>query len=565
MAQRRGKRFEMRSAFGRRRFLLGAGGVAAGAVALGSVGCGGDDNRVETIGGPPATPSAAASGSEPRQGGTLRLLGGPLGTLPDPHLTKSTAEALLWQWLGNLLVRYSPTTPYAVEGDLAAKLPEIPGDGLTFIFQLRPEARWHNRAPVNGRAVTAEDVKLSFERIKALGANSPRSGNYTNVDSITAVDSQTLKFKLKAPQADLLNLIADQYDIVLPKELTSRGASAITTIGDAIASGPYELTSYDSGHKASVKRRADGPWKPNTAWLDGADLLDVRDDGQRANGLLATQGDLSELPPVLARVFESRSDFTVLRTPSAARECVLVNCTVAHWKDPKVRLAASRAIDRRNLYASVFQGEGTAGGAVSPAAKFWALPDADLAALPGYGDRTAELTEAKALMSAAGFATGFDDTIHTVAAHSLDLVTAAIVSDLAQLGIRLKVQTVGDDLAALTDLARQGSFTLMATLLLAGIYPDAQLYVYHRSGGAANFGKFSAPALDAKLDKQRALYDQAQRLALVQEIQRDLANAPGPLWLGAHTVETVVSNRAHGVVAPPFLAGSALAESAWLG
>ena len=553
-----------RGQLGRRRFLAGAGTTAIGAAALGIVGCG-DDDTVQVIGSPAApTPQPTAVGT-PQNGGTLRILGGALGPFPDPHKTKSSAEAGLWQWLGNLLVRYSPNEPFAVEGDLAAAVPEIPGDGLTFVFRLRPEAKWQNQAPVNGRTVTAEDVKLSFERIKALGAKSPRSGNYTNVDSIVAIDAQTVTFKLKTPQADFLNILADQFDIVLPKEITARGDDAIQGPADAIGSSQYQLNAYESGRKAEVARRPDGPWRAATAWLDGAQLLDVRDDGQAANGLLAGQGDIAELPPVLARVFDGRDDFTVLSSPSAARECVLVNCTAAHWKDPKVRLAASRAIDRRSIYASVFQGQGEAGGAVSRAAKLWALPESELSALPGYGDRAAELAEAKALMSAAGLARGFADTIHTVTAHSLDAVTAQIVRDLARIGIQLEVKTVGDDLSALTDLARQANFSLMTTLLLAGIYPDAQLYVYHRTGGAANFGKFSSPALDAQLDRQRTLYDQQQRIALVQQIQRDLAAAPGPLWLGERTLQTVVSNRVHGAVAPPFVAASALAENAWIG
>src|SRR3546814_16514324 len=53
-----------------------------------------------------------------------------------------------------------------LQGDLAAGL-EQP-DTTSYIFRLRPEALWHNIAPVNGRPVTAEDVIFSYQRILDL-------------------------------------------------------------------------------------------------------------------------------------------------------------------------------------------------------------------------------------------------------------------------------------------------------------------------------------------------------------------------------------------------------------
>jgi peptide/nickel transport system substrate-binding protein len=546
----------------RRGVLRSGAGLAAGAGAFVVAGCGDDTGEA-----PAPTPAPETSTPEPqrKQGGVLRTLAGPIGPLPDPHQTRTASESLMWQWAGNLLVRFSRDSPYVIEGDLAQALPEISPEGMTLTFKIRPEAKWQNRAPVNGRAVTSEDVKASFERIKALGVKSPRAGNYTNVDSITTPDPQTVQFKLKSPQADLLSAMADQFDVVLPKELSVRGDAAIKEIGDVIGSGPYELQAYEPGRKVTMVRRPDGYWRSESAWVDEWHLLDLRDEGQKSNVLLAGQAEFAELPPVLARIFDSRTDFEVMRTPSPARECVLINHTAAKWKDPRVRLAASRAIDRRGVYAAMVESEGVAGGPMGAAAKQWALSESELEALPGYGkDRGAELTEATKLMKAAGFPDGFDDTLLTVSSLKMDLAAQAVVANLADIGIRIKTQVLGDDVNVLTERARKGDFSLIATLFLAGIYPDAQLYLYHRTGGSANYGKFSSSALDAKLDKQRGLYDTAQRTALVQEIQRDIINGPGPLWLGSRLVLGVASKRVHDMVATPFLSGYGDAEHVWV-
>ena len=89
--------------------------------------------------------------------------------------------------------------------------------------------------------MTAEDVKLSFERIKDPAIVSPRGGQFGNIDSMTVIDANTLQMKLKAPQADLFAVMSDQYNFVIPKETAVKGKDAIKSAADVIGSGPYEL------------------------------------------------------------------------------------------------------------------------------------------------------------------------------------------------------------------------------------------------------------------------------------------------------------------------------------
>ena len=100
----------------------------------------------------------------------------------------------------------------------------------------------------------------------------------------------------KHRQADLLNVIADQYDVVIPQEIAAKGDAAIASLADVVGSGPYQLTAYEPGQRAQLKRRADGYWRPSTAWLDEWDLLDIEDPGVAANMLLARYGRRSGLP-----------------------------------------------------------------------------------------------------------------------------------------------------------------------------------------------------------------------------------------------------------------------------
>lgn len=548
------------STVSRRRFLAGTSVGAAGVLGLALTACGDDD-------APPfsnAAPRSPTSGA-PRRGGTLRAVGGPVGSALDVQRAKTMPESLLWQWTSNFLMRLSAASPFLPEPDLALAQPEIPADGLLLTFRLRPDATWQDRQPVGGRPVTADDVKASFDRLKALAQKSPRSGNYSNVESVIALDPTTVQFKLKSPQADLLSIMADQYDVIIPKEVAARGDEAVKSAEDVIGSGPYELAFFDPGRRVQVRRRADSFWRPNTAWLDGWELVTLLDEGQKANALFSGQADLADVPAVIARIFDRDTNFQVLRATTTARECLFINHAAGPLKDARVRQAIWRAIDRRDLYGAAFEGAGIPGGPVTPAGVAWALPDAELQRLPGFGDRATELAEAKKLLAAAGFPNGFDEKVITVDAMKLPMVAEAVSADLAEAGIRLQTEVVGSDLPVLQERLRKGEFTLAATTVLAGIYPDAQLYLYHHSkNGAANYGRYASTDLDAKLDRQRGMYNVAERMPLVQDIQRSIVNNPGPIWLGSRVQATVASSRVRNVVTAPFAAGYDTAENAWL-
>lgn len=559
----------------RRRVLAGGTITAAGVAGMALAGCGDDDDdddggsSTPGGGGTSLTPTAATpSAAQAVKGGTLRALTN-VGSIFDPHRTNTPAESVsLWGAIGNTLVRFSTKNPGSVEADLASALPEIPADGLSLTFKIRPEAKWQNKAPVNGRAVTAEDVKLSFDRIRDPATVSPRAGNFGAIDSIVVIDANTVQFKLKTPQADLMAAMSDQYNFIIPKEISSRGKDAITTAADAIGSGPYELTEFKAAQSFSMKRRADGYWRPNTAWLDGFEYLHQTDSQQALNALRANQTDAIGITPDLARTIESDKNYILTKAPTTTRECLLINHNKDRYKDPKVRLALQRAINRAQVYATVFGGVGWVGGPMTPAAPSWVLPDAELAKLPGFGKREDEIKEAKALLSAAGFPNGFEETILTVTAFDTEKVHDVVVSNLKDIGVTVKTENVGTDFAANflpREVGRQ--YELATTLFLSGGFPDAQLLIYHHSDktkGTRNYGDYSLAGLDAKLDKQSTVYDEKTRLPLVQEIQRDIINAPGPIWIGSRGTLTAWAAKLQNAAQFPFAAGYYAAENVWI-
>ena len=108
---------------------------------------------------------------QPKRGGVLRIAEREAPGL-DPHLSISFLTHSYVSLTYSQLVRFpngpeqkSPTD-FSILPDLAEKW-TVSKDGKVYTFTLRKGVRFHNKPPVNGRELVAEDVKYSLERFMA--------------------------------------------------------------------------------------------------------------------------------------------------------------------------------------------------------------------------------------------------------------------------------------------------------------------------------------------------------------------------------------------------------------
>src|SRR2546428_9499729 len=217
-----------RTRLSRRRLLQTSAVTAAGLAAAGVVGCGGHQGKQAA-----RTPPALSS---PRAGGTSRgpcrglSTGNPPSLDPQRQLTFLAQIPAAYHY--SRLLKFAPGATKDVEGvksvqidfsnvegDACATMPEVV-DGTTFNFKLRDNLKFHNIAPVNGRAVTADDVKHSID---IFAAESPNRGNWLEqVASVEEVDPKTFTIKLKQPFGPAFQVLFATNDggpWVIPAEL----------------------------------------------------------------------------------------------------------------------------------------------------------------------------------------------------------------------------------------------------------------------------------------------------------------------------------------------------------
>jgi ABC-type transport system substrate-binding protein len=115
---------------------------------------------------PPATLWGGVEAEPPKRGGILRVRGYD-PTHFDPHLTISFKTHATLSFVYSRLVRHKVGTGvqpgiFTVEPDVAESWETL--DDTTYIFHLRKGVKWHNKPPLNGRELVAEDVKFTYDR-----------------------------------------------------------------------------------------------------------------------------------------------------------------------------------------------------------------------------------------------------------------------------------------------------------------------------------------------------------------------------------------------------------------
>src|SRR5262245_52025768 len=190
---------------------------------------------------PLRTAWGAAAGA-PKRGGILRVRGYDPPHF-DHHQTLNFKTNTTLSFAYSTLVRYKvgadvrPGT-FIVEPHLAERW-EQPDD-TTYIFHLRQGVKWHNKPPLNGRELVADDVNLTYNRFLTEPGN-PLRFTLESVDRIEVVDRYTVKFILKEPFVWLVNVLANPYStwIIAPEVVEKFGD--LKKPESVIGTGPFIL------------------------------------------------------------------------------------------------------------------------------------------------------------------------------------------------------------------------------------------------------------------------------------------------------------------------------------
>src|SRR5262252_7814971 len=280
----------------------------------------------------------------------------------------------------------------------------------TWIFKLRQGVRFHNRPPVNGREMTAEDVKYSYELLKDKAQYSTRAAL---VKTITVVDKYTVKFELSMPDPRFyLNVVDSLSPVIVPREaVEAPGGLAENPIG----TGAFMLKEFAPGEGALLVRNPGYYLKDHEGrqlpYVDAVRLFFTKDPATDTALFRTRQLDLMRVSTldVLYALMKTVPDLSLYRVPSFGWGDYGVSMALDRkpFSDVRVRQALSMAINRDVVAEVINRGDAALYGPFP-----WALAgytkraDYTYASLgPNYEHN---VKKAKELLAAAGYPNGFD-------------------------------------------------------------------------------------------------------------------------------------------------------------
>jgi len=296
------------------------------------------------------------------KGGTLRLAVD--GTFDSFNSFIPKGNAASTGSVETLLVN-SADEPFTAYG-LVAKTMEWPADRSWVIFNLRPEARWHDGTPV-----TADDVVWSFETLVEKGMPFYRY-YYSAIDSAEALNTHRVRFNFKESGNQELPLITGQLP-VLPKHYWASRDFSATTLDPPLGSGPYRIQKFEAG-RYIVQERVTDYWGANLPVRRGMNNFDIirteyfRDATPIRLALKA--GDIDFRLENQSKAWADDYNVTVVdkgllnkemvphRQPTGMQAFVM-NTRRTLFQDPRVRQALGYAFDFEWSNRTLFNGQYT--------------------------------------------------------------------------------------------------------------------------------------------------------------------------------------------------------------
>jgi peptide/nickel transport system substrate-binding protein len=487
---------------------------------------------IAVLGALPILGRDAVEAQTPKRGGVFRIRGEDATTGFDPHLFANhhrISTNLSFTHSRLVKVRAGPSVApgtLPIEGDLAESWTQ-PND-RTYVFKLRKGVRWHPKPPVNGRELTADDVKYTYERFLSIKGN-PNRSSLGHVEKIEALDRSTVRFTLSEPFGWFLDYLANTVMWIVPRE-------AVEQFGDlkraeaCIGTGPWMLERYEPNVRLIFARNPNY-FVPGLPYADGIEVTVDEDPSSRLSAWIAGTYDFA--PEYGQCVRRLDLDVAKGRKPGLrTQEFVVLFSGITMMKldrepfrDVRVRRALAQVSNWKEILESNAWslGHGVPNPAVPAALKEWSIP---IDQLTPEGKRLYErnVPEAKRLLAQAGFPSGFKVPVEATLGWSPDYVDQiqVVMRNWKDAGIDTELR--GKEFGAFMSSVIYGKFEKLAHSLRGGSpIPDIMLYNGHVPGEALNSSGVDDPKLTDMIRLQRRTLDAAKRREIVFDIQRYLA------------------------------------------
>ncbi len=466
-----------------------------------------------------------------REKGALNLWdSGPI-TLDPAVSSESTSQTYVMQIFSGLARLGAEAKPVP---DIAESW-QISDNGKTYTFYLHPGVKFQN-----GKEVTAQDFKYSWERACLPETNSQTAATYlgdivgvknvlagkaTAISGVEVIDDHTLKVTIDAPKVYFLAKLTYPTTFVVDKANVESGKDWWTKPN---GTGPFKLTEWKKDELLVLEPNSFYYGQPANAKIVFHLLAGIPMSLYETGEIDVTQVDENNID----RASDKRGPFySELATfPELSFFYIGFNTQKPPFDDANIRRAFCYAVDKERIIRIILKDMMTEANGILPPS------------MPGYNENlqglTYDVAKAKSLIASSkyGSAANLPPITLTNAGWggSIPEYMGAILQDWREnLGVEVSVRQLEPEIFSysLTEEADQ-----MYVSGWIADYPDPQnfLDILFHTGAEYNTGKYSNTQVDNLLDQAGVEQNEITRISLYQQAEQKIVDEAAclPLWFG---------------------------------
>ena len=400
-------------------------------------------------------------------------------------------------------------------------------DGRTYDFTLKSGIVFSN-----GSALTASDVKYSFERLlraaaqntdiplEVVGGEALMNGQSDSLEGFTVTDDTHFSITLNAPNAGFLAELSAPAMSIVDAETMAEVKNFGIEPSDTIGTGPYIITEWEANDHYTLVYN-DKYWgeTPTVKKL----IVRVIPDPSTQN-LMFRNGELDmiDLKSLDSAIVEStyKTEYAdkIISTPNVGLTYLLFNENNQYLSDVNVRKAIGMAIDVDTIISDLYSGNAIREHGMIPTG-IWGHNDT----LEGY---TYDPDAAKKLLADSGYKDGqisFELSMDSTANSSTQLLYENISQQLEKIGIKADVRSYDhSSWLALRNSGKMDSF--VARWGMDYNDPSNIMYSFFGSESNTKMRSINYPDKDtiAKVAAASAIVDDDERMAEYQALEKKI-------------------------------------------
>ncbi|KIL37245.1 peptide ABC transporter substrate-binding protein [Cohnella kolymensis] len=452
---------------------------------------------------------------------------------------------------------------------LAAELPQISPDGLTYTVKLRDGITW-----ADGTPVTAQDFVYSFRRtldpatkatyafmvawIKGgeavMTAKTPEDVKKAQEAlGAKALDEKTLEIKLERPVAfftstlAFLNFYPQKQEFVDKWGNEKSGADADKVLG----AGPFVLKTWDHGQKLVLEKNPKY-WDAANVKLDKVTLNVVKDNATGLNLYDTGAADYTVLDGT--QYMQLKDNKELVRKKELVTGYVNFQHTkVPAFKNVKIRQAYTAAIDRQGLVDTVLQGN-TAAVGYTPSGNLDGNGQ-EFRKVAGDLEQPFDAAKAKELLAQGLAEAGLKEMPELTIIGDDNGTGPKVLEFLAgqwEQNLGVKVKTSPMPHANRLELELNKNYEIVSTLWGAD-YNDPMTWLdMYLTGGSFNTQDWSSAEYDKLVKGAQSDTNLENRAKSLVEAEKILMNEAAVSPLYYRTLNIMVKPKVKGLIQPPY-------------